>query len=88
MGVMGKKYYSYPDYMVGYTASKKVGNAVRRNLAKRRMRELARLLMPRHARHGWNYVMVARRDTPYADWSVLKSELIRMINSLHWRFDR
>lgn len=45
---------------VGYTCSKKIGNAVARNRAKRRLREIARQVMPQLARPGWDYVLVAR----------------------------
>ena len=41
-------------FRVGYTCSKKVGNAVARNRAKRRLREIARLVMPSHAQAGWD----------------------------------
>jgi ribonuclease P protein component len=45
---------------VGFTASKKIGNAVFRNRAKRRMRALARAILPKGGRPGWDYVLVAR----------------------------
>ncbi|RVV97097.1 ribonuclease P protein component [Mesobaculum littorinae] len=48
---------------VGYTCSKKVGNAVARNRAKRRLREIARALLPCHGHPGWDYVLIGRRDT-------------------------
>ena len=55
----------------GLTASKKVGNAVIRNRARRRMREAARQLLPLHGRPGADYVLVARQTTPDADWAAL-----------------
>lgn len=67
---------------VGFTASRKVGGAVVRNRAKRRLKEAVRLLAPLHARSGVDYVFIARRETPTLDWAVLvddvKSALIQL----------
>ena len=48
---------------VGFTCSKKVGNAVARNRAKRRLREVARFVLKQDGREGWDYVLVGRKDT-------------------------
>jgi len=45
---------------VGFTCSKKVGNAVQRNRAKRRLREIARQVLPVHGRPGYDYVLIGR----------------------------
>jgi ribonuclease P protein component len=55
---------------VGFTASRKVGNAVARNRARRRLRAAAREVMPNAARAGHDYVIVARGATlarPYRE---------------------
>lgn len=67
---------------MGFTASKKVGGAVVRNRAKRRLREAARQLLPAHGVPGADYVLVARQSTPDTPWPALlddlKSALIRL----------
>jgi ribonuclease P protein component len=55
---------------VGFTASKKVGNAVVRNRAKRRMRAAAASVLPAVGRPGTDYVLIARAgtaDRPFAE---------------------
>lgn len=55
---------------VGFTASRKVGNAVVRNRAKRRLRAVAAEVLARDGRPGTDYVLVARAGTgerPYAE---------------------
>ncbi len=47
----------------GLTASRKVGNAVTRNRARRRLRVLAHDILPRHAAPGYDYVLIARAAT-------------------------
>ena len=69
---------------VGFTCSKKVGNAVARNRAKRRLREVVRLVLPVHGRDGWDYVLVGRPGTtatlPFAQ---LQADLIRALDRVH-----
>lgn len=71
---------------VGFTASRKVGGAVVRNRARRRLREAARQLLPRLGKPGVDYVLVARQSTPEADWATLlddlRSALIRLAAQL------
>lgn len=69
---------------VGYTCSKKVGNAVARNRAKRRLREIARLILPKHGRPGWDYVLVGRPQTTAAlPFTQLQADLIRALDRVH-----
>lgn len=67
---------------VGFTASKKVGNAVARNRAKRRLREVARLVMAEHARAGHDYVLIARETTGDRPWPDLLNDVRRALGGL------
>lgn len=60
---------------VGYTASRKVGGAVLRNRAKRRLREVVRLLLPDLAQPGLDYVLIARQATAQRDFGLLQDDL-------------
>lgn len=48
---------------IGFTASKKVGGAVERNRAKRRLRAVAQRVLPDRAMPGFDYVLIARTAT-------------------------
>ncbi len=70
---------------VGFTCSKKVGNAVARNRAKRRLREAARLVLPEHGRTGWDYVLIGRAEVTAArPFEHLQADLIQALRKLHW----
>lgn len=61
---------------VGFTCSKKVGNAVARNRAKRRLREIARLILPQHGTDGTDYVLIGRNEkTDARDFQDLLADL-------------
>ena len=60
---------------VGFTTSRKVGNAVARNRARRRLREAARQLMGAYGVAGVDYVIVARQAAPDAPWPALLDDL-------------
>lgn len=69
---------------VGYTCSKKVGNAVARNRAKRRLREVARAVLPEMGRDGWDYVLVGRKDvTATLPFDTLIADLRRALKKVH-----
>jgi len=70
-------------WRVGLTASKKIGNAVCRNRARRRMRALARQHLATMARPGIDYVLIARHDTISCDWQDLATGLTKAIRYLH-----
>jgi ribonuclease P protein component len=66
---------------VGYTATKKIGGAVVRNRAKRRLREAARCLLA-EAPPGWELVLIAREATPTRRFATLVSDLSGALSAL------
>lgn len=69
---------------VGFTCSKKVGNAVARNRAKRRLRAVARAVLPELGRDGWDYVLVGRKDiTASLPFDQLLADMRRAVRKVH-----
>lgn len=73
-----------PAVRVGFTASKKIGNAVLRNRAKRRLRALVQQVLPALAQPGWDYVLVARpQATVSRDFADLRADLDAALRAVH-----
>mgnify|MGYP001322385461 FL=1 len=69
---------------VGFTCSKKVGNAVRRNAAKRRLRHLARDCLPNMGKNGWDYILIGHEKyTEEMNFNELKNSFIKALNQIH-----
>ena len=67
---------------VGFTATRRIGGAVVRNRAKRRLREAARRLVPDFGRPGCDYVLIARGGTPTRPWDRLLDDVKSALISL------
>jgi ribonuclease P protein component len=70
---------------IGFTASRKVGNAVRRNRARRRLKEIARLALAPSARAGLDYVLIARHATVTVPFASLLDDIPRALGAVHKR---
>lgn len=73
---------------VGFTASRKVGNAVARNRAKRRLRAAAAAILPLSGRAAHDYVLVARTATLARSFAQLSLDLRNAIAAAHAALDR
>jgi ribonuclease P protein component len=67
---------------VGFTATRKIGGAVVRNRAKRRLREVARALLPNLALAGCDYVFIARSGAPDRPFPLLLEDAGRALAQL------
>nr|WP_163959919.1 ribonuclease P protein component [Sphingomonas insulae] len=68
-----------PAMRVGFTVTKKVGNAVVRNRMKRRLRALARELLPAGGIRGADHVLIGRDGGIERDHAALKAELAKAL---------
>ena len=64
---------------IGYTATKRLGNAVIRNKSKRRMRELARKVISKYGKINFYYVLIAKSQLLKKTFKELELELEKII---------
>jgi len=68
-----------PAMRVGFTVTKKVGNSVIRNRLKRRLRALARELLPQAGVPGADHVLIGRSGGIERDYAAMRSELTKAL---------
>ena len=68
----------------GVTATKKIGNAIKRNKAKRRIRNLVKDLLPKYGKNGYDYVFIAKENLINEDWEVLKEESTSVLKDFNY----
>lgn len=68
---------------VGFTTTKKLGNAVIRNRIRRRLREIARLSLAAEARSGFDYVLIGRAGALKRPFAELHNDLNSALKRLH-----
>lgn len=68
---------------IGFTVTKKLGNAVTRNRIKRRLRAAAGQALPGLVRDGHDYVLIGRQGTITRDFGALKGDLTSALKRFH-----
>ena len=71
-----------PSLRVGFTASRKVGNAVKRNRARRRLRAVVQIVCPFRAFSGEDIVLIARSATVTAPFTALLRDFNQALSRL------
>ena len=71
-----------PAKRVGYTVTKKIGNAVVRNRMKRRFRELARDVIASEGALGSDHILIGRAGGIDRDFATLRADLIKAVGKL------
>lgn len=69
-------------FRVGFTVSRKVGNAVVRNRVRRRLRALAREVLPERALPGYDYVFIGRGATIRRTYDRLRNDLLYALHQV------
>ncbi len=68
---------------IGFTVTKKLGNAVTRNRIKRRLRAAASQALPNLVHDGHDYVLIGRQGTIARDFGALKGDLTSALQRFH-----
>ncbi len=68
-----------PAIRIGYTVTRKIGNAVVRNRMKRRLRALARIHLPESGIPGADHVLIGRAGGVEREFARLESELVKAL---------
>ena len=64
---------------LGFTVTKKIGNAVIRNRTRRRLKEAVRLVLAEHPVSGVDLVLIGRAATAGRDFAALQDDMRRAI---------
>ncbi len=75
----------HPAIRVGFTCSKKVGNAVARNRARRRLRAAAAQVLPEVGVAGHDYVLIGRTETLNRPFALLLDDLRQSVRKAERR---
>lgn len=69
-------------FRLGLTVSRQVGNAVKRNRAKRRLREMVRLCIAPEKMKGFDIVLIAKKSAQERDFTLMKQDFLQGLEKL------
>ena len=72
-----------PYPRVGFTVSKRVGNAVKRNRARRRLKSVAADILTRNGLPAWDYVFIGRLTTLESSYDSLLEDAKAALRTIH-----
>lgn len=70
------------DVRVGFTVSRRVGNSVKRNRVRRRLKAAADLIMTKHAQEGTDFVIIGRKNTLTRPFTALMADMTAALKKL------
>ena len=70
------------DARVGFTVSRKVGNSVKRNRARRRLKAAADIMMTKHAQGGMDFVIIGRKNALTRPFTALMADMTTALKKL------
>jgi ribonuclease P protein component len=79
----GEDNFAAEGVRIGYTVTKKTGNAVERNRIKRRMRAVVHQIMPISARPAHDYVLIGKRAALNTEFETMVAELGSSLSRVH-----
>ncbi len=71
---------------VGFAVTKKIGHATKRNLFKRRLREIVRKQLP-NLKQNYNIIIVARDQIEQYDFEYLQTEIVSLLTKANLYYD-
>ena len=73
---------THPSFRLGLTVSRKVGNAVVRNRAKRRLREVVRLYATPEKLAGWDIVLIGRTSASERGFALMQQDFMQGLKNM------
>ena len=70
------------DARIGFTVSRKVGNSVKRNRVRRRLKAVAAVIMSKHAQGGTDFVVIGRKNTLKRSFAALIADMTMALKKL------